>query len=371
MPKMRELSRWIRDYGHEARQKPRLFADRFIWHQLWTAMDVIDDVESAMTAYLQNEFPSDIGEKYLRVYGALQGLFIQQDALFDLIRAIHPTKEIRVNDVLKDVRDARNASVGHPTQLKRQDVLSAHGIVQHSICKDGFELLSYSAKDGSVFQYIPVRELIEKQRTETTRILSEVVEDLREKEASHRAQFRETKLMAVFNQVGYAFEKIFEEIRGNSPKLLGSWAVEHLQKSLDNFDELLHQRGLGIESYDSIKYLYSEIEHPLAELTKFVKKQPSEVLSNDSARVFSEALQSYFDELIQIATEIDQEYESAPDPIVQPQNPHIHHGPEIDAKFAGMSEDAEHREQASQIVKEFSSSDWETLGGAEKGPEKS
>src|SRR5208337_431918 len=103
MQTMRELSRWIRNYGHDARQLPRLFADRFIWHQLWAAMDVIDDVDAAMTAYLENEFPDDIGEKYLRIYGALQGLFIQQDALLDLIKAIHPAKDIRLNDVLRDI----------------------------------------------------------------------------------------------------------------------------------------------------------------------------------------------------------------------------------------------------------------------------
>ena len=143
MPTMRELSRWIRDYGREPRQMERLFADRFVWHQLWTAMDIIDDVDSAMTAYIENEFPTDNGERYLRVYGAMQGLFLQQDALRDLIKAIHPTKDIPVNDVLKDIREARNASVGHPTQMKRKGVLSAHGIVQCSMRKSGFELLSY------------------------------------------------------------------------------------------------------------------------------------------------------------------------------------------------------------------------------------
>src|SRR6266849_3123325 len=110
MPTIRELSRWIRDYGHDARHLPRLIADKFIWHQLWTAMDVIDDVDLAVTAYLDNEFPDEIGERYLRVYGALQGLFIQQDALLDLIRAIHPSKDIRLTDVLKDIRDTRSAS---------------------------------------------------------------------------------------------------------------------------------------------------------------------------------------------------------------------------------------------------------------------
>src|SRR5271166_6093735 len=201
---MRELSRWIRDYGHNPRHLTRLISNRFIWHQLWTAMDIIDDVESATTAYVENEFLTGVGEKYLRVYGALQGLFIQQDALVDLIKAIHPARAITLNDVLKDIREARNQSVGHPTNLNRKGALSAHGIVQNSIRKDGFDLLSYPEKDGKIFQHVPVLELIEKQRAEAVRILSEVVEDLREQERAHREQFREIKLRAVFDGVSYA-----------------------------------------------------------------------------------------------------------------------------------------------------------------------
>ena len=85
-----------------------------------------------MATYLENEYPTDTGERYLRIYGAMQGLFLQQDALSDLIKAIHPAKEIRRHDVLKDIREIRNASGGHPTQLRRKGALSMHAIVQSS-----------------------------------------------------------------------------------------------------------------------------------------------------------------------------------------------------------------------------------------------
>jgi len=50
--------------------------------------------------------------------------------------------------------------------------------------------------------HVPVQELIEKQRAEAARILSEVVEELREQDKPHRAQFRETKVVQVFNRFG-------------------------------------------------------------------------------------------------------------------------------------------------------------------------
>ncbi len=143
MPKMHKLSAWIRNYTQDPRHLPRLLADQFVWNQLCTALDIIDDAESALTAYTDNDFPTQTGEKYLRIYGAMQGLFLQQDALLDLIKAIHPAKKISVKDILKDIREARNASVGHPTRLGLKPPFSTHGIVQHSMRKEGFELVSY------------------------------------------------------------------------------------------------------------------------------------------------------------------------------------------------------------------------------------
>lgn len=313
MQTLPELSEWVRNFGHDPRQMSRLILNRFTWHQIWTAMDIIDDIDLAMAAYVDNEFPADIGERYLRIYGILQALYVQQDALRDLIRAIHPAKVIEVSDLLKDIRGARNASVGHPTQLRRKgESLSAHGIVRATMSKEGFELCSFPEKDGKFFVYVPVRELIQKQRAEATRILSEVVAELLEQEEAHRAEFRHNKLIRAFDQVFYAFEKILEEFQGCSLPTLGQWGIDHLFNSICKFEELLKERGLSIDSYDSVKYLYEEIEHPLNELRKFLRGETSEVLSHKSAVVFANALMPSFEKLVHIASEIDEEYAAVP-----------------------------------------------------------
>jgi hypothetical protein len=92
-----------------------------------------------------------------------------------------------------------------------------------------------------------------------------------------------------------------------------------LYKSLAEFEKLLQERGMALDSYDSMKYLYEKIEHPLSELRKFIKGERSEVLSDNSAAVFAEALQHYFSELRGIAIEIDEEYSSEPDTVVKPE----------------------------------------------------
>jgi hypothetical protein len=319
MPTMRELIMWIREYTQDRRHQKLLMAERFIWIQLCVAIDAIDDSESALNAYIDNEFPADIGERYLRIYGAMQALLLQQDALRKLVKAISPTKKLQLNDVLKDIRDARHASVGHPIELLRGGMLSTHEIVQNSISKDGFELHSYPSAPENVSRYVRVRELIEQQQVETKRILTEVVTELRDNEESYRAQFRDVRLVATFSEVCYAFEKIFEGIRRNSIPNMSPWGISHLQKVAGDFERELNQRGISLDTYDSIKYLYKDIAHPLTELSKFILRKPSEIGSHESAAVFAEALRTYFGQLRDIATEIDETYASEPPPIVPPE----------------------------------------------------
>ena len=52
-------------------------ADEFVCYQLWMATDIIGDVDWALSSYLDHDFPEDIGERYLKVYGAMQALYIQ------------------------------------------------------------------------------------------------------------------------------------------------------------------------------------------------------------------------------------------------------------------------------------------------------
>ena len=94
--------------------------------------------------------------------------------------------------------------------------------------------------------------------------------------------------------------------------VLAKEAVNQLQISLNQFENLLKGRGFTIDSYDSIKYLYREIEHPLTELRRYFMKEPSEILTDKAGVVYVNALEASFRRLINIADEMDNEHSSIP-----------------------------------------------------------
>ena len=60
-----------------------------LWHMLCSCMDTIEDTEEALESFLKLDIDSsDEGRNYLRIYGALQALFVQQDAVKNLHDAL-------------------------------------------------------------------------------------------------------------------------------------------------------------------------------------------------------------------------------------------------------------------------------------------
>ena len=119
-------------------------------------------------------------------------------------------------------------------------------------------------------------------------------------------QALKTNFKRAFDEVAYSFEKIVGEVRGDSNLVVAKQAVTQLQISLNQFENLLKECGFTVDSYDSIKYLYQEIEHPLTELRRYFVKEPSEILTDKAGVVYVNALRASFSRLIDIADEMDE-----------------------------------------------------------------
>jgi hypothetical protein len=119
------------------------------WLVLCAAMDAIEDTQQAVEAFVANGDGKEkrpTGERYLRTYGVLQALAVQQDATKDLCDALSAT-DLWDPSPVEHVRDLRIASIGHPTLRRkaRNRPQSSHFIVQISLGDRGFELMSFDS----------------------------------------------------------------------------------------------------------------------------------------------------------------------------------------------------------------------------------
>ena len=71
----------IRSFITHHRRPAALLTSVADWNTLCSSLDVIRDTELAFDAYSDCSAVSDVGRRYLLVYGVLQGLLIQQDAV--------------------------------------------------------------------------------------------------------------------------------------------------------------------------------------------------------------------------------------------------------------------------------------------------
>ena len=162
--------------------------DQKSWLQLWSSLHVIEDCQLALEAYLASGVEKanredgprrDLGMLFLKTYGALQTLVVQQDALRDMSESLGYSLRRDDHPELQAIRDIRIRGVGHPTKRERgkKEMPSFHGIVQMSLTDTGFQLHSNS-EEGLNVEQVDIPELIASQRGSAVRILRDTITKL-------------------------------------------------------------------------------------------------------------------------------------------------------------------------------------------------
>jgi len=280
------------------------------WNQLCSSLDVIGDTELCFDAYEAAPTPEEGGPTYLLVYGVLQALVLQQDAVRHMAEAldIPYTPDPR----LRDIREVRNSSVGHPT--KRSGKPRAHFISRISMSKRGFQLMTVYPDHGpGEFKWVDIPKLITLQRKQLATIMFGVVSALAERDKEHRAMFSDTKLADAFHSsIDYDFEKLYECVHGSKPIELGTLHVKLICEAVERFKTALAARGSS-GAYDSVEYHLRLIEYPLDELDRYFRSPQSSRLSERDAFIFVHFSQDQLDELRTMAAEIDDDYQAGSD----------------------------------------------------------
>jgi hypothetical protein len=156
----------LRELVNKQPRKRELQSTPKNWLKLCASMDALGDSELALIAYEHRRKLVTLGEAYLHVYGALQALFLQQDA----VRSIHcalgcdPPK----SQVLDDIRDIRNDTVGHPANRKGG---TAHFISQITLASTGFSYISATPPAEFESKQVNLLDMIADQREQLTNIL--------------------------------------------------------------------------------------------------------------------------------------------------------------------------------------------------------
>jgi hypothetical protein len=195
---MQEQTQAIRDIINKPRKQYLLMKKLGIWFQLCSCLDIIGDTDLAIKAYINKECGTSKGATYLAVYGLLQALFMQQDALMNLGESLGFDYKLENYPRLKEIREIRNVSIGHPTKHNRKKSTSYHFISRISFSLTGFDLLSIDENGASRFEPISIPDLISDQQKYASTILMSIIGHLEQEEASHKEQFRVEKLAAIF-----------------------------------------------------------------------------------------------------------------------------------------------------------------------------
>jgi hypothetical protein len=168
---LQALETWIR-HGRTERQLQR---DLGRWNQIRSSLNALRQTHIAIETFNRANGNLSHGERILAIYGLLQALVVQQDALCHLAEALG-ARPLRLNRHrrLEEIRNIRNWTVGHPTKIDRYDVASHHAITRTKLGRGGFALYSAFDDGRTQYTYVPLPQLARLQR----RVISQLLRDL-------------------------------------------------------------------------------------------------------------------------------------------------------------------------------------------------
>ncbi len=299
------LSDSVRDHINTHRYQSALLEDSKTWNQICSSLDVIDDSVCAVGSYKSEEFPEDTGLKYIYTYGILQALFLMQDALRHLSEAFNiPYESTRV---LRDIREIRNASIGHPTKQGRKKKAYYNYISRISMGKSGFDLIRSSGDREHSFTYVDIASACSNQLQGIVDAYSKIAERLEEIDQMHKEKFSDNLLTDVFHSaMSYLFEKISQGIHAQSygDRDFGHVQIGALKATYKKFKAALVERE---ELNEFTEFELNEYFHAIDRLDQYLSKGDTSMEEVD-ARIYLSYLRHEHARFVQIAKEIDEEY---------------------------------------------------------------
>jgi len=217
----RKLEDRIREFINSGRKQALLLKDSAAWNKLCSSLDIVGDTQLAIEAHPKFRSTKGDGESYLIVYGVLQAMLLQQDAIRHIGNALNI--KVKLPKQLEDIRVIRNSAAGHPAHQKENGLSKSSFITRMSLSSESFQLMTvYSGDKDYEFSQISIPSLIKTQDQYVCEVMSGVVQELEKQEMEHRKRHKEIKLADSFpHTISYHISKIIEAT--SSPDRFHPW----------------------------------------------------------------------------------------------------------------------------------------------------
>lgn len=253
--------------------------------QLNSALDLLSDNLEAIDDYLNIDWPESEGALFLLIYGVLQALILQQDA----VQAVASVCGIScpLDQALMDIRELRNNSSGHPTLRDKGDYKNtSHSITRISLEHGRYQLVSSQANSADCdFKEIDLFAIIKLQQELILAALRTITNALVKEDTEHKKRFRAVKLAAILSLFldTYTISKLFESIERTDIRPQAKSHIDSLINALSTFKNALLERGELSSLWEAeIGYL----EYPLNQLQSYFSGAPENRLNDQDARIF-------------------------------------------------------------------------------------
>ena len=286
--------------------------------QIAACLDTIEDTQLAIDEYRLLDISEDEinkGKIYLAIYGVLQGLFLQQDALRYLSEALQHPFQIDDNTRLKDIRDLRNMIAGHPTSHRRKGREAFYAINRMTLSLQRFDILEHVKQSSSKMMPIDIEAMILDSETHISQALRNLQNKLEGDIGKHKARFHDKRLASLFHEsLGYMCGKLLAGTSGSSndsDRILAVAAVRTIEDLLRELQKALSERGTSPEDCPGVDLVWDNLKYPLKSIRAFFFSDDAiQTPDPKAARIFAWYVQLQLRELREVCQEIDEYYKN-------------------------------------------------------------
>ena len=290
-----------------------IYQKKYNWNMLCVSLDTLQDTEEMIQYFRESEFPKDMRGKFLAIYGLLQALFVQQDALVNANAALELPK-ITIHTDFPDmhaIREIRNDVAGHPTNRGNREKPEGCTYIQlarEGLSKSSFKYVTWNNEINGKMMDVDIMKNLDKQHEEVIKGLNNISMELDVRFKKYIDAHRDRKMTDIFAKYGYVKEKLlYEPLEGSRPVWNASLAA--VEEIIAAYKSELVQRYGSWENVENSSYTLWEIDELYAILSTREADFPEDIQCR-LMRCAAESLCWRLDTLKEYSIETDKYFET-------------------------------------------------------------